>query len=53
MLLMLDDLYTTAPWDQLDALSQRENAVTGGQVDYKAMDRDNVLAMPDILRLVE
>lgn len=41
------------PWDQLDALSQRENAVTGGQVDYKAMDRDNVLAMPGILRLVE
>ena len=40
------------PWEQLDALSQRENAVTGGAVDYKAMDRNNVLAIPDILRQV-
>jgi hypothetical protein len=40
------------PWEQLDALSQRENAVTGGQVDYKTMDRNNVLAVPDILRQV-
>ncbi len=49
-----DDLTHTclAPWERLDALSRRENAVTGGQVDYKAMDRNNVLAMPDILRQV-
>lgn len=38
------------PWEQLDALSEAENAVTGGNVDYKAMDRNNVLAVPEILR---
>lgn len=38
------------PWELLDELSQRENAVTGGSVDYKAMDTNNVLALPDILR---
>jgi hypothetical protein len=38
------------PWDDLDGLSRRENAVTGGSVDYKSLDTDNVLAMPDILR---
>ena len=41
------------PWARLDELSRRENAVTGGSVDYKAMDTDNVLAIPDILRQVE
>lgn len=41
------------PWERLDALSERENAVTGGSVDYKALDRDNVLAIPDILRRTE
>lgn len=41
------------PWEQLDALACRENAVTGGSVDYKAMDTNNVLAIPDILRQVE
>ena len=29
-------------WDELDALSERENEVTGKNVDYKQMDRDNV-----------
>lgn len=38
------------PWEELDALSARENAITGGQVDYKAMDRNNVLALPEILK---
>lgn len=38
------------PWDDLDELSDRENKVTGGHVDYKQMDRDNVLALPDLLR---
>ncbi|MDO4483703.1 MAG: hypothetical protein Q4C54_04515 [Clostridia bacterium] len=38
------------PWEQLDDLSARENAVTGGKVDYKAMDRSNVLALPDLMR---
>jgi len=40
------------PWEELDALSQRENAVTGGSVDYKTLDADNVLAVPDILRKI-
>ena len=37
------------PWEELDALSQRENAVTGGSVDYKQMDRNNVLMLSRIL----
>lgn len=38
------------PWDALDALSARENAVTGGKVDYKQMDRNNVLTLPALLK---
>lgn len=38
------------PWEQLDALSDAENAVTGGNVDYKAMDRNNVLTLPALLK---
>ncbi|MBE5766137.1 MAG: hypothetical protein E7335_03015 [Clostridiales bacterium] len=37
------------PWEELDQLSAQENAVTGGHVDYKQMDRNNILALPDIL----
>lgn len=37
------------PWEELDALSARENAVTGGDVDYKQMDRNNVLAISEVL----
>lgn len=37
------------PWEELDDLSARENAVTGGNVDYKDMDRENVIALRDIL----
>ncbi len=37
------------PWEELDALSRRENEVTGGQVDYKEMDRENVRAMAKVL----
>ena len=33
------------PWEELDELSRRENEVTGGHVDYKQMDRDNVLIL--------
>ena len=40
------------PWDELDALSQRENAITGGNVDYKQADRNNVLAIQDIYKLI-
>lgn len=41
------------PWEELDELSARENAVTGGHVDYKAMDRDNVLALGELLKRAE
>lgn len=37
------------PWEELDDLSARENAVTGGQMDYKDLDRENVLALREIL----
>ena len=37
-------------WDELDALSERENAITGGSVDYKEADRKNILAMDDVIR---
>jgi len=38
------------PWDDLDELSLRENAVTGKNLDYKQMDRDNVLTIPVLLQ---
>lgn len=41
------------PWDDLDELSDRENSVTGGHVDYKAMDRNNVLALGELLKNAE
>lgn len=41
------------PWDALDALSQKENAITGKNVDYKLMDTRNVLAIPQILQSCE
>lgn len=37
-------------WDALDALSQRENSITGGNVNYKDADRNNILAMGDVIR---
>ncbi len=37
------------PWDDLNALSRRENAITGGHVDYQQMDRNNILILPRIL----
>ena len=40
------------PWDDLDELSARENAVTGGNVDYKQMDRDNVLNVEALVRAI-
>lgn len=40
-------------WDALDELSDKENAVTGGKVDYKQMDRSNVMALPQILRILD
>ena len=41
------------PWDALDALSAKENAVTGRGVDYKAYDINNVLTLPRMLRAQE
>lgn len=41
------------PWDNLDALSAKENAITGKNVDYKTMDTDNVLAIPQLLEVTE
>lgn len=38
------------PWEELDELSAAENAVTGGKVDYKAMDCNNVLILPKVLQ---
>ena len=40
------------PWEELDGLSRKMNEVTGGRMDYKAMDRENVLALPGILEQV-
>ncbi|MBQ4073866.1 MAG: hypothetical protein IJD39_01525 [Clostridia bacterium] len=40
------------PWDDLDQLSARESAVTGKPVDYKQMDRNNILVLPDILAIL-
>ena len=41
------------PWEALDDLSERENAVTGRGVNYKQMDINNVLALPRLLRKEE
>lgn len=41
------------PWEELDNLSARENAVTGKSIDYKEMDRNNVRAIPDVLRAMK
>ena len=41
------------PWEDLDELSARENAVTGRGVDYKQMDINNVLTLPAMLKALE
>ena len=41
------------PWEKLDELSAKENAVTGGHVDYKQMDRNNILYLSRILKAVK
>ncbi|MBQ7485937.1 MAG: hypothetical protein IJT77_00390 [Clostridia bacterium] len=38
------------PWEELDALSARESEIYGRHIDYKIADRNNVLAIPDIIR---
>lgn len=41
------------PWEELDTLSEKEETYTGKRVDYKAMDTDNVLAIPQLLKAME
>lgn len=40
------------PWEQLDQLSARETAASGRPVDYKQSDRNNILALPEILAVL-
>jgi len=37
-------------WEDLDALSLRENSLTGQTVDYKAMDTANIRLIPELLQ---
>ncbi len=37
------------PWDDLDELSDYENALTGKNVDYKQSDRENIITVMKIL----
>ncbi len=41
------------PWEELDALSAKETAITGKNVDYKQMDTDNIMAIPQLLQANE
>jgi hypothetical protein len=38
------------PWDDLDSLSDKENRITGKNVNYKQMDKDNVQVVWEMLR---
>lgn len=38
-------------WEELDELSRKENRITGKNVDYKDMDRNNVRIIPEMLSL--
>ena len=40
-------------WDPLDELSKRENDITGKHLDYKQMDRNNVLTLSELLQATE
>ena len=41
------------PWEELDNLSDAENAVTGAGVDYKELDRRNVQMLSELLDMEE
>lgn len=41
------------PWSDLDELSERENSLTGRNVDYKQLDINNVLELPHLLQVRE
>jgi len=38
------------PWEDLDELSARENAINGRNVNYKQLDINNIIAIPKLLR---
>ena len=38
------------PWEELEVLSEKENAITGGHRDYQQEDVKNVLAIENLLR---
>ena len=38
------------PWDDLDKLSTFENKITGKNLDYKQMDRDNINVIFEIMK---
>ena len=40
-------------WEELPALDAAENAVTGGSVDNRQKDRDNILILDELLRIGE
>ncbi|MCR5385273.1 MAG: hypothetical protein K6E72_11660 [Saccharofermentans sp.] len=37
------------PWDELDALSDFENKLTGKNIDYKKMDCDNIITVKELM----
>ena len=37
------------PWEDLPALSAKEEAITGRRPDYWQMDRDNILVLPEMM----
>lgn len=41
------------PWEALDALSAKESALLGRNIDYKAMDTDNIMTIPQLLQADE
>ncbi len=38
------------PWDDLPELERKEKELTGREVDYRQMDLDNVLLLPELLK---
>ncbi len=38
------------PWEELDKLSEREQAYTGKYTDYKIMDEQNVRALSSLVK---
>lgn len=41
------------PWEKLDSLSKKESEITGNFIDYKAMDTNNVIAIPQLIQINE